>query len=304
MNIDQFQVFRTIAQSKSFTRAAKILNFTQPAISSQIKILEQTFNTTLCERGNNGVTLTQSGKIFYEYGDKILALYSEMEREIANVTGESKEFINVGASNSAGNYSLPCAILNFKEMYPNVKVKLDIGPTADILERIRERQLDIGVLEGNLSNLDDFNVFKIDTNKLVLIVPPKGKWKNINSISISELTKEPFIAREEESSIRHFVDSYLKSVGFSFKDFNIVMEVTNFDAIKIAVMRSKGVSLVPYPVAQKELHEGSLKQINVTNLHLDWDMRVICRAHESLTGLKEAFLNFITNPGTRAFKNK
>ncbi|MEN6462640.1 MAG: LysR family transcriptional regulator [Syntrophomonas sp.] len=302
MNIEQFQVFRTIAQARSFTKAAKILNFTQPAISSQIKILEQTFNTSLCERGNNGVTLTEAGNIFYEYGDKILALYSELEREIARVTGEEKEFINIGASNSAGNYSLPCSILTFKEMYPNVRFKLDIGPTVDILQKIRERQLDIGVVEGELTDLDDFEVNKIDTNKLVLIAPPKGKWLETDSITISELTKEPFIAREEQSSIRHFVDGYLKTSGFSFKDFNIVMEITNFDAIKFAVMRSRGVSLVPYPVVQRELREGSLKQINVTNLHLDWDMRVICRANESLTGLKEAFLKFITVPGVRSFK--
>lgn len=302
MNIDQFQVFRTIAQAKSFTKAAKILNFTQPAVSSQVKILEQTFNTILCERGNNGVTLTEAGKIFYEYGDKILALYSELEDEITRVTGEEKEFINIGASNSAGNYSLPCSLLTFKEMHPNVRFKLDIMSTVDILQRIRERQLDIGVVEGQLTDLEDFDVHKIETNKLVLIAPPKGKWLETESITISELAKEPFIAREEQSSIRHLVDNYLKTIGYSIKDFNIAMEITNFDAIKIAVMRTKGVSLVPYPVVQKELREGSLKQINVTNLHLDWDMQVISRVNESLTGLKETFLKFITSPVIRSSK--
>jgi DNA-binding transcriptional LysR family regulator len=302
MNIEQFQVFRTIAQAKSFTKAAKILNFTQPAISSQIKMLEQTFNTSLCERGNNGVTLTDAGKIFYEFGDKILALYSDLEREIARVTGEDKEFINVGASNSAGNYYLPCSLLNFKEMYPNVRFKLDIGPTADILQKIRERELDIGVVEGDLNNLDDFEVYNIERNKIVLVAPPTGKWLETDSITISELAREPFIAREEQSSLRRFVENYLNTVDFSFKDFNIVMEITNFEAIKIAVLRGKGVSLLPHPVVQRELWEGALKQIMVTNLHLNWDMRVICRANESLSDIKQTFLNFITTPRKRTAK--
>lgn len=104
MNIEQFEVFRTIAQAKSFTKAAKILNFTQPAISSQVKTLEQNLNTTLFERCNTGVKLTEAGRKFYEYGERILAIYAEMEREIANISGHNKEFINVGASYTAGNY--------------------------------------------------------------------------------------------------------------------------------------------------------------------------------------------------------
>lgn len=302
MNIEQFEVFRTIAQARSFTKAAKILNFTQPAISSQIKLLERTYNTHLCERGNNGVTLTEAGKIFYEYGDKILALHAEMESEIAKLTGQKKEFINVGASYSVGNYSLPSSIITFKDIYPNVHVRLDIGPAWEILQKLKERQIDIAIVEGNIADTTGLDIRKIDSNKVVLIVPPKGKWLDIDSITIEELTKEPYIAREEESSIRHFADSYLKSFGYSFKHFNIVMEITNFDAIKIAVMKNKGVSLIPYPVVQKEVAEGSLKMVEVIGLNLEWEMRIACRANESLTGLKETFLNFISIPNTRSFK--
>lgn len=302
MNIEQFEVFRTIAQVRSFSKAAKILNFTQPAISSQIKLLERTFKTSLCERGNNGVTLTEAGKVFYEYGDKILALQAELESEIAKLTGQKKEFINVGASYSVGNYSLPCSIITFKEIYPNVHVRLDIGPTEEMLQKLKDRQIDIAVVEGNIVDTTGLDICKIDTNKVVLVVPPKGKWLDTESITISDLTKEPFIAREEESGIRHFADGYLKSFGYGFKYFNIVMEVTNFDAIKIAVMRNKGVSLVPYPTVQKEIAEGSLKMVEVVDLNLEWEMRIACRANESLTGLKETFLNYISIPNTRSFK--
>lgn len=149
MNIEQFEIFRTIAQAKSFTKAAKILNFTQPAISSQVKMLEQNFNVALFERCNTGVKLTEAGRKFYEYGERILAIYAEMEREIANISGNNREFINVGATFTAGNYFLPASIITFKELHDNVHIRLDIGHSIDIINAIKERSLDLGVVEGD-----------------------------------------------------------------------------------------------------------------------------------------------------------
>ncbi len=298
MNIEQFEVFRTIAQAKSFTKAAKILNFTQPAISSQVKTLEQNLNTTLFERCNTGVKLTEAGRKFYEYGERILAIYAEMEREIANISGHNKEFINVGASYTAGNYFLPASIITFKELHDNVHIRLDIGHSNDIINSIKDRSLDLGVIEGDSYSDKDLDVYKVKSNELVLIAPPYNRWFTSHMVTLEELMQVPFIAREEESSIRHFLDSNLKSQGISFQDFNIVTEISNFDAIKEAVMRNKGISLVPLPVVQREITEGHLTRLEVKGLELAWDMKVIVRANETLTGLKEEFLEFITDPNT------
>ncbi len=298
MNIDQFEVFRTIAQAKSFTKAAKILNFTQPAISSQVKILEQNFNVALFERCNTGVKLTEAGKKFYEYGERILAVYAEMEREIANISGNNKEFINVGANYTAGNYFLPSSIITFKELHDNVHIRLDIGHSNDIINSIKDRSLDLGVIEGDSLLDKDLNVYTVKSNELVLIAPAYNRWFNSRIVSLEELMQTPFIAREEESSIRHFVDSYLKTKGISFQDFNIVTEISNFEAIKEAVLRNKGISLVRLPVVQREIQEGHLVRLEVKGLSLAWDMRVVTRANENLTGMKEDFLEFLTDPNS------
>ncbi len=296
MNIQQFEVFRTITQAKSFTKAAKILNFTQPAISSQVKQLEENFNISLFERGNTGVRLTEAGKKFYEYGEKILAIYAELETEIAKISGESKEYIYVGASYTAGNYFLPASIITFKELNPSVHIRLDIGHSKNIIENIKDRTIDIGVIEGNLTNDSNLEKIKVESNELVLIVPPRNEWIESNTLTISDLLTEPFVAREEESSIRHFVDTYLKTLGLSFDNFNIVTEVTNWEAIKEAVMRNKGVSLVPYPVVRREIEEGRLLHVEVKDLQLAWDMEIVVRTNENFTGLKKEFLDFISNP--------
>jgi DNA-binding transcriptional LysR family regulator len=296
MNIDQFEVFRTIAQAKSFTKAAKILNFTQPAISSQVKILEQNFNVAFFERGNTGVKLTEAGRKFYEYGERILAIYAEMEREIANISGHNKEFIYVGANYTAGNYFLPSSIITFKELHDNVHIRLDIGHSHDIINSIKDRTLDLGVIEGDTFSDNDLDVYKVKSNELVLIAPPYNRWFDSQVVTLEELMQIPFIAREEESSIRHFVDSFLKTHGVSFDDFNIITEISNFEAIKEAVMRNKGISLVPLPVVQREIAEGHLTRVEVKGIKLAWDMKVVLRANEQLTGLKEDFLEFITDP--------
>lgn len=298
MNIEQFEVFRTIAQAKSFTKAAKILNFTQPAISSQVKMLEQNFNVALFERGNTGVKLTEAGRKFYEYGERMLALYAEMEREIANISGQNREFINVGASYTAGNYFLPSSIITFKELNDHVHIRLDIGHSGDIVASIKDRSLDLGVVEGDFSQDKDLDVYKIRSNELVLIAPPRNRWFTTRLVTLEELMQVPFIAREEESSIRHFVGSYLKTQGISFDDFNIVTEISNFEAIKEAVMRNKGVSLVPLPVVQRELMEGHLIRLEIKNVRLAWDMKVVVRTNENFTGLKKSFLEFLIDPNS------
>ncbi len=293
MNVEQFEIFRTIAQVKSFTKAAKILNFTQPAISSQIKILEQHYNIPLFERGNNGVKLTEAGKKFYEYGDKILALYEQMENDIAGLSGFSKEYINLGASYTVGNYYLPNLILAFKEEHPSSYMRLNISYSQQIISETKDRYLDIGIVEGNAFYDRDLDFCKIGYSELVLITPASDKWINRRSITIQELLEEPFISREDESILRNYINNCLKTYAVNYDDLNIIMEITNYEAIKHAVINNQGISIVPYPVAERDLQQGSICRVAIEGLKLSWDINVICRANESLTGFKKDFLKYL-----------
>lgn len=293
MNVEQFEIFRTIAQVRSFTKAAKILNFTQPAISSQIKILERHYNIALFERCNNGVKLTEAGKKFHEYGDKILALYEQMENDIASISGFNKEHISIGASYTAGNYYLPNAILAFKDLHPSTYVRLTISDSQHIISGLKDRGLDIGIVEGNTLYDPDLNICKIAYSELVLIMPVKHKWSNKNSVTIPELLEEPFISRENESMLRNYINNCLNSYDIHYDDLNIIMEITNFEAIKQAVINNKGISIVPYPVVERDLQQGMVGSISVEGLSLSWDVNVISRANESLNEFKKQFLNYI-----------
>jgi len=297
MNIEQFEIFKTIAEVKSFTKAAKKLSFTQPAISTQIKILEQNFDLALFERHNHGVQLTEAGRIFYGYGDRILALYEEMEQDLAKIKGQNKEVINIAACDTAGNYILPSIVINFKELHPQACLRLEVAHTQDIIEKLKHRHLDIGIIEGKIPKDDKtLSSINIYDDKLVLVVPRKNKWlRDKKSISLDKLINEPFIAREEGSCIRNVLDAKLAKLGRSFDEFNVVAEFNNYEAIKQAVINNNGVALMPESVARRELDEGLLWRVYVDELKISWHIKAVWRHNELQTGNKKQFLEYITN---------
>jgi len=297
MNIEQFEIFKTIAEVKSFTKAAKKLSFTQPAISTQIKILEQNFDLALFERHNHGVQLTDAGRTFYEYGDRILALYEEMEQDLARIKGNNKEVINIASCDTAGNYILPSIIINFKELHPQTCLRLEVADTQDIIEKLKKRHLDIGIIEGKLpvgdNSLSSVNIYD---DKLVLVVPRKNKWlRDKGSMSLDKLINEPFIAREQGSCIRNVLDAKLAKIGRSFDEFNVVAEFNNYEAIKQAVINNNGVALMPESVARRELDERLLWRVYVDELKISWNIKAVWRHNELQTGNKKQFLDYITN---------
>jgi DNA-binding transcriptional LysR family regulator len=296
VNIEQFEIFRTIAEVKSFTKAAKRLNFTQPAISTQIKILEQNYDVPLFERHNHGVKMTEAGEKFFEYGERILALYGEMEQELARIKGHSKEVINIAACDTAGNYILPSIMISFKEQNPEACLHLEVGQSEDIMTKVKQKQLDIGIIEGKLpEESKGLNVTNIYSDNLVLVVPRRSKWLKKKTITIEELMAEPFIAREKNSTLRTELNPCMDAMGISFNDFNTVAEFDNFEAIKQAIMNHKGVSLMPELVAQRELEKGMLLKVQVGDFQIAWNIMAIWRNNELPTGFRKKFFDFVCN---------
>lgn len=296
MNIEQFEIFKTIAEVKSFTKAAKKLNFTQPAISTQIKILEQNYDIAFFERHNHGVQLTEAGQKFSEYGDKIMALYEEMGQELAKIRGHNKEIINIAACDTVGNYILPSIVISFKELHPKACLCLEVANFEDIINKLKQKQLDIGIIDGELTEQNKYlSVINIYSDELVLVVPHRHKWLKRTAITVEELMAEPFIAREKGSRIRNIIDSSLEKLDLSFADFDLITEFNNFEAIKQAVINHNVVALMPASVVQRELDEGSLFKVNVENLKTNWNIKAVWRNNELMTGIKKQFLNFVSN---------
>ncbi|MGD2082286.1 MAG: selenium metabolism-associated LysR family transcriptional regulator [Chromatiales bacterium] len=258
----RLQVFHTVARLLSFTKAAETLHMTQPAVTFQVRQLEEHFNTRLFDRTHNRISLTEAGSRAYEYADRIFELYQEMENAIREMTGEIRGALTIGASTTIAEYMLPTLLGDFKAKYPDVEIHLKVSNTDGIVSMVESNAIDLGVVEAPVSNKNlVVEVCRMD--QLVAILPPRHPMASRSSLALQELVEYPFICREEGSGTREVISEYLGKVQGCNEALNISMELGSPEAVKGAVEAGMGVSVVSRATVQKELKLGSLVAVRL-----------------------------------------
>jgi DNA-binding transcriptional LysR family regulator len=258
----RLQVFHTVARLLSFTKAAETLHMTQPAVTFQVRQLEEHFNTRLFDRTHNRISLTEAGTRAYEYADRIFELYNEMENSIREMTGEIRGALTIGASTTIAEYMLPTLLGDFKAKYPDVEIHLKVSNTDGIVSMVENNAIDLGVVEAPVTNKNlVVEVCRMD--QLVAILPPKHPMTSRSSLALQELVEYPFICREEGSGTREVITEYLGKVDGCGDALNISMELGSPEAVKGAVEAGMGVSVVSRATVQKELKLGSLVAVRL-----------------------------------------
>jgi len=257
----RLQVFHTVARLLSFTKAADVLHMTQPAVTFQVRQLEEYFNTRLFDRTHNRITLTEIGKRVYEHAEKIFELYADMENTVKEMTGDVSGVLLIGASTTIAEYMLPALLGDFKHKYPDVSIRLRVSNTEGIVSMVEHNAIDLGVVEAPVSN-KNLAVELCSTDQLVAIVPPKHPLAEYKRISIEELLKYPFISREEGSGTREVINEHFSHLGLT-SYVNIIMELGSSEAIKGAVASGMGVSILSRATIQKDLQLNTLKEIRL-----------------------------------------
>jgi len=253
----RLQVFHTVARLLSFTKAAETLHMTQPAVTFQVRQLEEHFNTRLFDRTHNRISLTEAGSRVFEYADRIFQLYGEMENSVREMTGEISGGVTLGASTTVAEYMLPSLLGDFKDKYPDVVIHLKVSNSDGIVSMVENNTIDLGVVEAPVSNKNlAVEVCRFD--QLVLIVPPDHVLAGEESVSFREIFEHPFICREEGSGTREVVADYLSAQNADNKELTIAMELGSPEAVKGAVEAGMGISIVSGATIQKELRLGTL----------------------------------------------
>ncbi|MCL4536306.1 MAG: selenium metabolism-associated LysR family transcriptional regulator [Nitrospirae bacterium] len=292
MEDHKLKVFCTVAETKSFSKTSEIIHLTQPAVSLQIQALEEIYETKLFDRSSSFINLTPSGEILYRYAKDILTLYAEAEKEIGKITGLIKGSITIGASTTIGNYILPTVIANFKKTHPKIKINLLIGNTKRIVDFLNSGIIDLGLVEGETSR----HKMKIDSiipDELSFIVPPFHPWAKKKVVSILEVTKEPFILREEGSGTRQMIEKYLSSHGINTSDMRIALVLGSTESIKEAVESGIGISIVSKWAARKEVKYGSLKLITPKEEKILRSFSLIMQKNAVLSHAVDEFLAYL-----------
>lgn len=289
---DSIRVFLTVVEKKSFSKAAKALFLTQPAVSFQIQMLEEYYGTRLFDRVSRNIILTDAGHLLLKYANEMNRLQAELEREMQDLTSNIKGKLKIGASTTIGEYIAPYILGAFKNMYPDVELSLEVSNSEDIEAAIHDTTLDIGLIEGPLIG-KDLESIPFLTDHLQLITSTSHPWANLDTISVFELDKFPFISREKGSGTRVEIEQHLKKAGFSANNLNIIMELGSSSAIKAAVESGLGISILSKWAVQDKAKAGLVHTINLKEDEFTRVFRIIFHKKKFKTQASEEFLRFL-----------
>lgn len=256
----RLQVFHTVARLLSFTKAAETLHMTQPAVTFQIRQLEEHYNTRLFDRTHNRISLTEAGDKVFEYSDKILALYAEMDNTVRELTGDISGVLLIGASTTIAEYVLPSLLGEFKIKYPSVNMRLSVSNSVGVVHMVENNTVDVGIVESPITN-KNLAVEVCWHDNLVFICPPDHELAKEKSIPVAKLKDLPYVCREEGSGTRDFICAHLEANKIAMQDLNVSLEVGSPEAIKSAVEAGLGISVVSAATVVKELKLHTLAAI-------------------------------------------
>jgi DNA-binding transcriptional LysR family regulator len=258
----RLQVFYTVARLLSFTKAAESLHMTQPAVTFQIRQLEEHFNTRLFDRAHNRISLTEAGESVYRYAERIISMYNEMENEVRKLTGDIMGLLVIGASTTIAEYVLPALLGEFQERYPQVKLRVNVSNSVGVVQMVENNEVDVGIVESPVGN-KNLMVKVCWHDKLVLVCPPSHALANRKVIGVKELKDYPFLCREEGSGTREVISNYLDHNQISLNDLDLAMEFGSPESVKSAVEAGLGVSILSEATLAKELKLKTLAAIQL-----------------------------------------
>ena len=290
---DSMRVFITVADKKNFSKAAKALSLTQPAVSFQIQTLEQYYQTMLFDRVNRHVKLTAAGELLLDYAVHMNNLQAELERNMQQLTGHVKGELLVGASTTIGEYILPYVVGAFKQNYPDVNATIQIMNTKDIADNVNNKSFDLGIIEGPVELTDNMESIAFLEDELVLAIPSDHPYAGKGSITLDELKTLPYITREPGSGSRLIFEQALIDADFDIEELHMVMELGSTTSIKSAIMGGLGISTISKWAIQDLVKTGKVATLTIDGLTLKRTFNIILnkeKFHSEATG---KFLDFL-----------
>ncbi len=263
---------------------------TQPAVTFQIRQLEEHFNTRLFDRTHNRVTLTEAGQRVYSFADRIFELYDEMENAIREMTGDVSGVVTLGASTTIAEYMLPFLLGDFKTRNPEVNIRLKVSNTEGIVSMVENNVIDLGIVEASVNN-KNLQVDECRLDQLVAIMPVNHPLANLKHITPQQLLPYSFICREEGSGTREVINDYLNEHLAGAEEVKICLELGSPEAIKGAVEAGMGVSIMSHSTVVKELKLGSLAAVPL-NPPLERPFSFVHQRHKFKARAMEELLAF------------
>lgn len=289
-NLFSLKVFSEVARQKNFTKAAKVLGLTQPAVSLQVQNLERQTGCPLLVRTRaGGVALTEAGRVVLRHMEKMEELFRNLQRELEPWTAARDRAVAVGCCCIAGEHIVPSYTVAFRRVRPHVSVQCHVGRCADIFSRILNGSLDVAI--AGVSPADP-HLMSLPFVSMPLTCfearkdPPRR-------LSIKDLASEPVVLREEGSGTRTALQKFLEHHGLALDRCAVAATSESNEALKEMVAKGMGWSILPHVVIRNELDQGHLSPIELDEGHPVQDFFVVYRKNALLNGAQKEFVDLL-----------
>jgi DNA-binding transcriptional LysR family regulator len=287
----RLKVFRVVAQHLNFRRAAEELLLTQPAVTQQIKALEEEYGVSLFDRAGGRISLTSSGKLLLPYAEQLKALSDASFEAIAKNAGIHAGQLTLGASQTIGQYLLPNFVARFLQVNPRVEISAISGNTDEILEALVAHKIQLSMIEGPALRTD-IRVVPFLEDHMVLVVPAGHEWADLE-IGLEDFVQAPLVTREIGSGSRRVIENALQEAGQTRKDLKVTMALDSTEGLLSAVEAGLGVTFVSRWAVRNQLALGTLKLARVRGLNISRMFSMAYPAGPEPTGNAGAFFQFI-----------
>ncbi len=263
-----------VYETGSFTKAAQELSLTQPAVSQHIRSLENALNVQIFERHNNVISLTREGELVVQYAKRVNALYSTLLEELSSETSILR-VLTVGITHTAESNQIAAALAGFANAHENLTVKMITNSIDNLYAMLKNYELDFVIADGRIND-PSLQHMMLDTDYLVLAVPPSHRLSKRSMVTLDELKKEKLILRLPNSNTRNLFIASLESQNLRIDDFNVVLEIDNVATIKDLIRHDFGVSVLPKSVCLDELKKKKINVLPIENLTMIREINLVC----------------------------
>ena len=291
LNFNQLRTFHQAAKWLNYTVASKHLFVTQPAVTAQIKVLEEGCKLKLFKKRGRNIYLTDEGKAVFNYTSKIFELEENLEKCIYDLQKLRQGSLRIGTTKTYARHWMPTLLVPFLRLFPGIRVELNEGSSEEISDSLSEFRNSLAIIPKMKDNYPDLNCIPLVREEIVLIVAPDHHLTRKEHLFVEDLVGEPIVMKEIGSVTR-------KKVEESFRDrsenLNIIAEANNVELIKELVRHGTGISFLVKSAIKRELAEGTLTTVPIEDLDLFMTIYVVHLSDYHLPTTAKAFLDFLS----------
>lgn len=278
--LQQLRILKAVTTEKNFTKAAELLYISQPSLSKQIKRLEKNLDILLIDRKSNNISLTENGKIFLQYSERILALCEESCRTLIDLKNTEHGSLTIGASQTIGTYLLPKIFALFAQIYPHINLKIQINSTRIVVKNVIDREIDFAITDDGIPNKlkKNLTVKYFVKDEFSLIIPKFHPFANKEKITKKDLYHLSFITLNPNSTIKKLIDNALKEHQIEIKQLKTIMKFNSVEEIKTAVSLGLGAAFVSSLAIEKEIKLKTITILKIENIRITRILNVISKS--------------------------